>query len=90
MGTKRYRRIIHDHYKSHIKTFVGHLKRSNPTGDEDEPLWGAFAPDGQLMMGSDEEGTYIFRLVDQNTLDYCYSEAGPSPRSVCARLARQR
>ena len=71
-------------------TFVGHLKRSNPTGDEDEPLWGAFTPDGQLMMGSDEEGTYIFRLVDQNTLDYCYSEAGPSPRSVCARLARQR
>jgi len=71
-------------------TFVGHLKRSNLTGDEDEPLWGAFAPDGQLMMGSDEEGTYIFRLVDQNTLDYCYSEAGPSPRSVCARLARQR
>jgi len=40
-------------------TFVGHLKRSNPTGDEDEQLWGAFAPDGQLMMGSDEEGTYI-------------------------------
>ena len=71
-------------------TFVGHLKRSNPTGDEDEQLWGAFAPDGQLMMGSDEEGTYILRLVDQNTLDYCYSEAGPSPRSVCARLARQR
>ena len=68
-------------------TFVGHLKRSNPTGDEDEQLWGAFAPDGQLMMGSDEEGTYIFRLVDQNTLDYCYSEA---PRRVCARLARQR
>ena len=71
-------------------TFVGHLKRSNPTGDEDEQLWGAFAPDGQLMMGSDEEGTYIFRLVDQNTLDYCYSEAGSSPRSVCARLTRQR
>ena len=71
-------------------TFVGHLKRSNPTGDEDEQLWGAFAADGQLMMGSDEEGTYIFRLVDQNTLDYCYSETGSSPRTVCARLARQR
>ena len=70
-------------------TFAGHLKRSNPTGDEDEQLWGAFSPDGQLMMGSDEEGTYIFRLVDQNTLDYCYSETGPSARSVCARLARQ-
>ena len=61
----------------------------NATGDEDEQLWGAFSPDGQLMMGSDEEGTYIFRLVDQYTLDYCYSETGPSARSVCARLARQ-
>src|SRR5438876_12298220 len=71
-------------------TFVGHLKRSNPTGDEDEPLWGAFTPDGQLMMGSDEEGFYIFRLIDENTLDYCYSESGPSARSVCARFARQR
>src|SRR5947209_1462948 len=48
-------------------TFAGHLKRSNPTGDEDEPLWGAFTPDGQLMMGSDEEGFYIFRLIDENT-----------------------
>ncbi len=71
-------------------TFLGHLKRSNPTGDEDEPLWGAFTPDGQLMMGSDEEGFYIFRLIDENTLDYCYSESGPSARSVCARLVRQR
>jgi hypothetical protein len=70
-------------------TFVGHLKRSNPTGDEDEQLWGAFAPGGHLMMGSDEEGTYIFSLVDQNTLDYCYSETGRSARSVCARLTRQ-
>jgi hypothetical protein len=71
-------------------TFVGRLKRANPTGDEEEPLWGAFTPGGQLMMGADDEGTYIFRLVDQNTLDYCYTEAGRSPRAVCARLARQR
>jgi hypothetical protein len=70
-------------------TFVGGLKRSNPTGDEEEPLWGAFTPGGQLMRGSDDEGTYIFQLIDQNTLDYCYSETGPSPRSVCARLVRQ-
>ena len=37
-------------------TFVGRLKRSNATGDEEEPLWGAFTPGGKLMMGSDEEG----------------------------------
>ena len=71
-------------------TFAGHLKRSNPTGDVDEPLWGAFSPGGHLMMGSDDEGFYIFSLVDQNTLDYCYSETAPSPRTVCARLGRQR
>jgi len=70
-------------------TFVGRLKRSNPTGDEDEALWGAFTPGARLMIGSDEEGTYIFDLVDQNTLDYCYSETGASPRSVCARLTRR-
>jgi hypothetical protein len=71
-------------------TFVGRLKRANPTGDEEEPLWGAFTPGNKLMMGSDDEGTYIFTLIDQNTLDYCYSETGPSPRTVCARLTRQR
>jgi hypothetical protein len=70
-------------------TFSGHLKRSNSTGDEDEPLWGAYTPGVRLIMGSDEEGTYIFGLIDQNTLDYCYSETGSKPRSVCARLIRQ-
>jgi hypothetical protein len=70
-------------------TFTGHLKRSNPTGDEDEPLWGAFTPGAKLIMGSDDEGTYIFTLIDNNTLDYCYSETGRTPKSVCARLTRQ-
>jgi hypothetical protein len=70
-------------------TFTARLKRSNPTGDEEEPLWGAFTPGAKLMMGSDDEGTYIFNLIDQNTLDYCYSETGASPRTTCARLTRQ-
>jgi hypothetical protein len=71
-------------------TFAGRLKRSNTTGDEEEPLWGAFTPGGRLIMGTDDEGTYMFSLVDANTLDYCYTETGPSPRAVCARLIRQR
>jgi hypothetical protein len=70
-------------------TFLGRLKRSNATGDEEEPLWGAFTPGAKLMMGADEEGTYIFSLIDQNTLDYCYSETGASARAVCARLTRR-
>jgi|SRR4051812_11131644 hypothetical protein len=72
------------------RTFSGHLKRANPGGDEDEPLWGAFSPDGRLIMGSDDEGTYLFTLIDPNTLDYCYSETGKTARTVCARLTRQR
>ena len=40
-------------------------------------------------MGSDGAGTYIFGLIDRNTLEYCYSEIGSKPRSVCARLTRQ-
>ena len=71
------------------RTFVGKLKRSNASGDEEEPLWGAFTPDAKLMIGADEEGTYLFTLIDINTLDYCYSESGPSPRAVCAQLTRQ-
>jgi len=70
-------------------TFVGRLKRSNATGDEEEPLWAAFTPGARLMMGTDDEGTYIFVLMDQNTLDYCYTETGRTPKSVCARLIRQ-
>lgn len=70
-------------------TFMGHLKRANPSGDVDEPLWGAFTPGGRLMAGADEEGVYSFELVNNNTLDYCYVEAGASPRAVCARLKRK-
>jgi len=71
-------------------TFTGHLKRSNPSGDEEEPLWGAFTPGAMLMMGSDDEGTYLFNLINRNTLDYCYSETGKTARTVCARLTRKR
>lgn len=72
------------------RTFKGHLNRSNKDGDVKEELWGAFTPGGRLMVGSDEEGTYSFALVNANTLDYCYVESGNSPRSVCARLSRKR
>ena len=68
------------------RTFTGHLKRSNPTGDENESLWGAFTPGAKLMMDADDEGTYLF---NQNTLDYCYNEVGKTARVVCARLTRQ-
>jgi hypothetical protein len=72
------------------RTFVGSLNRSNTGGDVKENLWGAFAPGGSLIVGADEEGTYAFHLMDLNTLDYCYTEAGSTARAVCARLVRQK
>jgi hypothetical protein len=72
------------------RTFKGYLDRANKDGDVKEDLWGAFTPNGHLMVGSDEEGFYWFTLVNVDTLDYCYSEAGKSARTTCARLIRQK
>src|SRR5262245_14257454 len=72
------------------RTFKGYLNRANPEGDVKEDLWGAFTPGGRLMVGSDDEGIYSFIVINANTLDYCYVEAGASARSVCARLTRKR
>ena len=71
------------------RAFKGHLVRSNKDGDVKEDLWGAFTPGGQLMVGSDDEGYYWFTLVNNNTLDYCYAEAGAGARTTCARLTRK-
>jgi hypothetical protein len=72
------------------RTFKGHLVRANKEGDVKEELWGAFTPGGKLMVASDDEGYYWFTLVNNNTLDYCYSEAGAAARTTCARLTRKR
>lgn len=73
------------------RTFTGHLARTYPSKDDiGESLWGAFTPEGNLIVGADEEGTYAFDLVDADTLDYCYTEAGATARAVCARLIRER
>ena len=72
------------------RAFKGYLVRANADGDVKEELWGAFTPGARLMAGADDEGYYSFMLVDVNTLDYCYTEAGKAPRAVCARLVRKR
>lgn len=72
------------------RTFRGALVREYQESEAiEETLWGAFSPNGNLIFGADEEGTYAFRLVDVDTLDYCYTEAGPAARAVCARLVRE-
>jgi hypothetical protein len=70
-------------------TFKGALSRTTPAGDVSDPLVGAFTPDGTIISGADDEGTYTFTLVDPVTLDYCYAEHGPGYRTTCARLQKQ-
>lgn len=72
------------------RAFKGYLNRSNADGDVKEDLWGAFTPGVRLAAGADEEGFYSFLLIDENTLDYCYTETGKAPRAVCGRLVRKR
>lgn len=71
------------------RTFRATLTRSGPDGDVTEPLVGAFTPGAALMAGSDEEGTYSFRLINRTTLDYCYQQLGSDYRITCARLRKQ-
>jgi hypothetical protein len=70
-------------------TFKGSLSRATPEGDVSDPLVGAFTPDGTIISGADDEGTYTFTLVDPVTLDYCYAEHGAGYRTTCARLQKQ-
>jgi hypothetical protein len=70
-------------------TFKGTLTRYNPDGNVTEPLVGAFTPGGALGNGADEEGMYSFKLIDNSTLDYCYTESGKTYRTTCARLRKR-
>lgn len=72
------------------RTFQGVLERSSPDGPVREGLVGAFTPRGDLMAGSDREGSYSFELVNRTTLDYCYTEHGSGYRTTCGRLRKQR
>jgi hypothetical protein len=65
--------------------FKGSVSRTTPEGDVSDPLVGAFTPDGTIISGADDEGTYTFTLIDPVTLDYCYAEHGPGYRThLCA------
>ena len=70
-------------------TFKGTMHWSTSDGDKHDDLVGAFTPGGKLIAGADAEGTYVFNLIDANTLDYCYSEHGDGFRTTCAHLIRQ-
>jgi hypothetical protein len=66
-------------------TFAGRLKRSNTTGDEEEPLWGAFTPGGKLMMGTDDEGGPICSASSTRTRSIIATPRPGVRRERCAR-----
>ena len=61
-----------------------------PGRDVRKELRGNLTPDGHLILGADEKGCQSFASVDNDSFDHCYAEAGPSARSVCARLLRRK
>jgi hypothetical protein len=71
-------------------TFKGTMNIPLPSGDINDPLVGAFTPNGALMAGGDQEGFYSFARVNTTTLDYCYVEAGDRYIAVCGRLKKQK
>jgi hypothetical protein len=70
-------------------TFKAEMHWSTASGEENDRLVGAFTPGGHLIMAANAEGTYVFSLVDGNTLDFCFSEHGNGFRTTCGRLTRQ-
>jgi hypothetical protein len=50
------------------------------TGGEEEPLWGAFTLGARLKMGADDEGIYIFTLLDPGYAAIFVTQHTRSPR----------
>ncbi len=69
------------------RTFWGTLSSAKVT----EKLMGALSVDGKRFVMVDEDGTFSGNVVDNNTLDYCYTHVAPTNRAVaCGLLVRDK
>jgi hypothetical protein len=56
-----------------------------------EKLIGAISVDGKRFVIADEDGTFDGTVVDNDTLDYCYTHVTPTDRAVaCGLLIREK
>jgi len=69
------------------RTFWGVLS----SAEISESLIGALSVDGKRFVMADEDGTFSGTVVDNDTLDYCYTHVGPTDRAVaCGLLVREK
>jgi hypothetical protein len=69
------------------RTFWGVLSSAKVS----EKLIGALSVDGKRFVMADEDGTFDGTVVDNDTLDYCYTHVTPTDRAVaCGLLIREK
>ena len=69
------------------RTFWGTLS----SAEVSESLIGALSVDGKRFVMADEDGTFSGTVVDDDTLDYCYTHVTPTDRAVaCGLLVREK
>lgn len=89
----------HDTLKQHTSKFVFRFEGQDgrtfwgtlSSAEVSESLIGALSVDGKRFVMADEDGTFSGTVVDDDTLDYCYTHVTPTDRAVaCGLLVREK
>lgn len=89
----------HDTLRTHTSKFVFKFERQegrtfwgfHSSAKVTEKLIGAISVDGKRFVMVDEDGTFSGTIVDNDTLDYCYTHVTPTDRAVaCGLLHREK
>ena len=89
----------HDTLRTHTSKFVFRFERQegrtfwgvHSSAQVSEKLIGAISVDGKRFVMADEDGTFTGTVVDNDTLDYCYTHITPTDRAVaCGLLLREK
>ncbi len=70
--------------------FKGHVLYPEQSSEIRNEFVGALAMDGRTVTTADEDGITTGFLIDPNTYEQCYFEAGEDAKVACLRLTRQR
>jgi hypothetical protein len=88
-----------DTHRTHTSKFVFRIERQegrtfsgfHSSAKVTEKLIGAISVDGKRFVMTDEDGTFTGVVVNDDTLDYCYTHITPTDRAVaCGLLLREK
>jgi hypothetical protein len=69
--------------------FKGHVLYPEQSSGARNEFVGAVAMDGRTVTTADEDGFTTGFLIDPNTYEHCYLEAGADAKVACLRLTRR-